>query len=556
MKNQKVASFFDHMNPDQQSELTEHFCNAVYSSNCALSMFESEHWKKFFNLCRPTFKVPSRKQMSTTHLNESYEKIRNEVKSQIDDEAMVSIMSDGWSNIRNEGIINYMVHTSKGDLFYDFSLPKAQRHTGIYIASELSRIIEEIGASKVTAVITDNAANMRAAWAELKMRYPSLQCIGCGSHTQNLLMKDMESMTTLRDHVTTCKLVVKFFKLKHVPNAVLQEKQCGNGISLKLPVETRWGSTVACMDSIQANKQWLKESIVNIDVDSIAPANIKTSILSDVFWDRNEKFLKLLSPLVRLITYMENTNATLSDVRHKIYKLKDHFSAQMSESPFAEEKSLMKNFEKRIEMMCTDTHNAAYLLDPRYRGENLNHEELDRAIALITDLSSEDHVKVIGEITNYRTRQNSFDKSIIWTASKGVTSVCKTSSDVTPVTWWKNWLPNCALKDVAVKLLRMPPSAASCERNWSAWGIVHSKLRNRLKTTRSGKLVYIKYNLKLLSGSGGEKYGNSEGPALNFSSEDEDQMGDSEEHDGEGSDCSDDDVPLSALASTASSSHY
>lgn len=99
---------------------------------------------------------------------------------------------------------------------------------------------------------------------------------------------------------------------------------------MKMPVETRWGSTVACMDSIQTNKQSLRESIINVDVEGIAPAKIKSSILSDdVFWDRNEKFLKLLSPVVRLITFMENTNATLSDVRHKVYKLKNSFSDQI-----------------------------------------------------------------------------------------------------------------------------------------------------------------------------------------------------------------------------------
>lgn len=216
----------------------------------------------------------------------------------------------------------------------------------------------------------------------------------------------------------------------------------------------------------------------------------------------------------------------------------------------AEETSVLNNFQKRIEMVCTDTHNAAYLLDPRYRGENLKHEELERAIALIVNLTSaseDDQIRVIGEITNYRTRQNVFDKSIIWVASKGVTSVCKTPSDVMPATWWKNWLPNCSLKDVAVKLLSMPASAASCERNWSTWGIVHSKLRNRLKTTRSGKLVYIKYNLKLLSGD--KKSGNAEELALNFSSEDE--IGDSEEceDDDDGGFDDEDDVPLSSLAS-------
>lgn len=52
-------------------------------------------------------------------------------------------------------------------------------------------------------------------------------------------------------------------------------------------------------------------------------------------------------------------------------KLKDQYSAEISESPFliAEKTSAMDDFEKRIEMICTDTHNAAYLLDPRYGGK-------------------------------------------------------------------------------------------------------------------------------------------------------------------------------------------
>ncbi|KAJ8948922.1 hypothetical protein NQ314_008324 [Rhamnusium bicolor] len=209
-KEQKLTSFLDHISPDEQSELTKHFCDEIYSSNCALSMFESEKWKKFFEKCRPTFEIPSRKQMSTTYLDMFYEQIKTQVKTQLNDEHTVSIMSDGWSNIRNEGIINYMHKSTLG-----YSLPQ----------SEFSRIIEEIGVSKVAALVTDNAANMRAAWVELKVTYPTLQTYRCASHTFNLLMKDMESITTLRHHIVTCKDIVEFFKLKHIPNAVLQENK-------------------------------------------------------------------------------------------------------------------------------------------------------------------------------------------------------------------------------------------------------------------------------------------------------------------------------------------
>jgi hypothetical protein len=40
-------------------------------------------------------------------------------------------------------------------------------------------------------------------------------------------------------------------------------------------------------------------------------------------------------------------------------------------------------------------------------------------------------------------------------------------------------------------------SSSGCERNWSTFALVHSKLRNRLGYEKLHKLVYVHYNLKL-----------------------------------------------------------
>ena len=41
------------------------------------------------------------------------------------------------------------------------------RHTGLYIADELKAVINDLGPQKVFALVTDNAANMKAAWSEV-----------------------------------------------------------------------------------------------------------------------------------------------------------------------------------------------------------------------------------------------------------------------------------------------------------------------------------------------------------------------------------------------------
>ena len=47
-----------------------------------------------------------------------------------------------------------------------------------------------------------------------------------------------------------------------------------------------------------------------------------------------------------------------------------------------------------------------------------------------------------------------------------------------------------ALADVIIHLLSSPASSASVERVFSSFGLVHTKLRNRLGVERAAKLVF------------------------------------------------------------------
>jgi len=40
-------------------------------------------------------------------------------------------------------------------------------------------------------------------------------------------------------------------------------------------------------------------------------------------------------------------------------------------------------------------------------------------------------------------------------------------------------------------------SSSGCERNWSTFALVHTKLKNRLNYEKLHKLVFVHYNLKL-----------------------------------------------------------
>jgi hAT family C-terminal dimerisation region len=50
------------------------------------------------------------------------------------------------------------------------------------------------------------------------------------------------------------------------------------------------------------------------------------------------------------------------------------------------------------------------------------------------------------------------------------------------------------IANVALKVFSIPASTAASERNFSVYGFIHSKLRNKLDSKTVDKLVYLKAN--------------------------------------------------------------
>jgi len=54
-----------------------------------------------------------------------------------------------------------------------------------------------------------------------------------------------------------------------------------------------------------------------------------------------------------------------------------------------------------------------------------------------------------------------------------------------------------ALAYIVVRVLSQTTAASQCERNWSTFSLIHSRIRNRLKAERLEKLVFCHYNMRL-----------------------------------------------------------
>lgn len=101
--------------------------------------------------------------------------------------------------------------------FYKTVSTKAMSHSGIYIAKNISKIIEDIGPSQIFGVVIDNAKNMKSARAILKKEYDHLENYGL-----NLLAKDKARLECISSVIANGKNIVKETNLSHMLNAIFK----------------------------------------------------------------------------------------------------------------------------------------------------------------------------------------------------------------------------------------------------------------------------------------------------------------------------------------------
>ncbi|VEN58241.1 unnamed protein product [Callosobruchus maculatus] len=428
---------------------------------------------------------------------QEYTSVHAFVEQKIAQADSVAIMCDGWSNIRNESIVNFIL-TTPTPILYKILATGKESLTAEYITRQIQEVIDKIGVQKVFGVVTDNAANMNGAWFLLKKEAESGNfnhfAYGCVAHSLNLIFSDMKKLHSVQTFLTQVVSLVKTVRQSHLVLAAFKEKQGkGNGISLKLPMATRWGYLVYCLESVQANKHAIMSLAIEENLQDLIKKHpdFKKNVLDDTFLDKVEGFISLFKPIATAITFFESDKTRISLVVKVFKQLEEHFLKALPACPLLkqEEAKAAEIIRHRREFAVSDVHRVCNLLDPSTEGGDLTPCEQTDAIETIFETAKRcpnvDERIVLTDLANFQA--GFFSKSFLWTAV----------SEVPPTTWWKGFCNSTELSKSAYKFLELPASSAPCERSFSTYEGVHTPKRNRLNNERAAKLVYTKHNLKL-----------------------------------------------------------
>jgi hypothetical protein len=464
---------------------------------------------------RPGLTVPSRRQLAGTLLDNEFEKVRDSVNKHLTKtEAKICVSSDGWSTQDNIALINYMAVADGSAFFFDGKF-SGSRKTARYISEELNEMIKRLGGpTKVVGVVTDNAQANQSAWKILQKKYGSLFFYGCICHTLHLLVKDIFKDTTLGfiKHEEKAKDIVKFFKSHQREAFTLAEMRESLKLeSLKLPGATRWGSLLACFRSLLKNKDVLQtivmeeNFILDGDVKKLKDQKraIKALVLDRSLFLLFEDLVCILEPVAKWITYFQSDSTMISDCFHVFIDLKQKFqvlksSGKISEAVFT---ALNKWLLLRWNAGYSDVHGLSYLLDPRYLGQNMDEDNRSKTEKVLKDLGYED------ELIHYKIKVNSSGTSI---TSEKKTTVMQWIGSLNKFDYAR--FPN--LHSYLIRIFSCVPSSGCCERNFSDFGFIHSKSRNRLKKEKIKKLTFIYTNSRILVSDPNEDVSSDDGDSV------------------------------------------
>ena len=150
------------MSTKEQNHAEQLLVKAIFASKIPLRIMENSYWYDFLRLLRSSFALPTRHQVIKPLLDEVYNDVKEKVHMQITRASSAAIQCDGWSNIRREGIINFLIMTPK-PVFYTTIATETNSHTEEYLANERCKGINFVEIDKVMAIYTDNAANTKKA---------------------------------------------------------------------------------------------------------------------------------------------------------------------------------------------------------------------------------------------------------------------------------------------------------------------------------------------------------------------------------------------------------
>ncbi|XP_067010494.2 E3 SUMO-protein ligase ZBED1 isoform X1 [Anabrus simplex] len=515
----------------RQRELDQALVGMITKDHQPFSIVDDTSFREFVQQLDPRYNIPTRKRLRQM-TEEAYDRRRKEIEMEIAAIKHVSLTADMWTSSNTEAYLAISCHFIDSTwTLRSLSLTTArfrEAHTSSLISASFVETMNEWQLNgKVTNIVTENAANMKAAVRSIT----NVEHLPCFAHTLNLVVKQaMSAVPEIENIREKCRRIVGFIKsscsAKEKLEAVQQQLDKPRH-KLIQEVETRWNSTFSMFSRLHEQKQCIA---VTLSCFAHAP-----ECLNPEEWEIVSRVLSLLSPLESLTCELSSEKyVSLSKVIPMSKALHGAFhQPHTSKSCDPVEKledNLLQQIQTRFALVEDVKHMAlATLLDPRFK--NLGFKSKEKAkehVGLLTKLCTtilkeeqssqtdlscwplEDHQRPSTSESPILTTASSLWKSFDCEVQQHNDKHSATSDAIlevqsymgevllprsaNPLDYWKKnegRYPSLAL--LAKRYLSVATSVPA-ERIFSKAGLILSRQRNRLSGSMVDKIVFLNTN--------------------------------------------------------------
>lgn len=480
------------------------------------------------------YKVPNRQFVGSVLLDRVAADVAKQTMDVHKGDDYATMSGDYWTNRRGESVLNINLTGRNGSTFVTSSFPpKTQIKDATYIAGELYKghdhIMKLDKAPIVGAIVTDNAPVMLAATNKLVDRNNvdaagvnpheatlHFTVLGCVLHHYSLLFKSLVALPTIADTIATATKVAVFFKKRANAAGVLEERQMqlyNKTTTPPIPGKTRPGSNQPTLDWFLENKAALRSTVVHSDWTAINwrdrpdiqinHSDVERLMLDSNWWKKLNTALKLLTPLFTMIkaadtdgpeytafVYNDMLDFT-SHVKGIRDKTSDSEHFQLTVADTAKANNEVRN---RWEALHHPIMSVAFVLNPKlgHTRDVLDEREVRDDLKKVFLSMGEDVAECFLMTNKFLDKEGPFAEDHIWSPTAFKVPVCH---------WWRVWAMETevkGLRNVALRVLSTTCTSSASERNFSIWGFIHSKTRNRLYNHKLDKLVYVYQNMRIL----------------------------------------------------------
>jgi len=357
-------------------------------------------------------------------------------------------------------------------------------------------VVLKVGYENVVQVVTDNGSNYKKACELLVKEYPHVAWQPCLAHTINLMLKDIGKWD---EHAACIKSAQDICSWLYNSNSLQSMMRQAIGGELVKWNATRFGTNYMFLESMFKKKDQFMVWLMSPEFRRTRHFNTEMGryafdcMTRLEWWDNVEWVINDVEPLYMFLRFADSDKIpNLSEVTMDYQNMRQTYA-----SKFATDKArfdrIMKVIDARMTTVMADSYmSTACALNPYMYYNTGVSQNILALVRMGVDkmLETDAAAKALQEFEIFRRKQGEF--------STDIARRMAIDRNTPPAAWWATFGGDTpVLQRVARRLLSQCVSSSGCERNWSTFAYIHTKLRNRLSHKKLDKLVFVNYNLRL-----------------------------------------------------------